>query len=89
MDILTIVYLLDKIVPITNFLFIKYYIFLLIFVGVKLIYNFVLVSAVHQSGSVIHISTLSFQIPFPIGHHRALGRVPCAIQQAISDLFHV
>lgn len=34
MDILTIVYLLDKIVPITNFLFIKYYIFLLIFVGV-------------------------------------------------------
>ena len=38
--------------------------FFLIFLGVQLIYNVVLVSAVQQSESVIHISTL-FQILFP------------------------
>ena len=37
--------------------------FFLIFIGVQLIYNVVLVSAVQQSESVIHISTL-FQILF-------------------------
>ena len=46
-----------------------------------MIYNVVLVSAVQQSQSAmhIHIADPLFWISFPLGHHRALNRVPCAI----------
>ena len=52
-----------------------------VFVGVQLLYNIVLVSPVQQNESAIHI-----HISAPIwtsysGRHRALSRVPCAIQQ--------
>ena len=45
--------------------------------GVQLLYNLVLVSAVQQNESAtgIHIS--------PLCHHRALSRVPCAVQQVL------
>ena len=50
-------------------MFLSYYLvfFKLVFIDVQLIYNVVLVSAVQQSKSAIHIhiSTL-FQVPFPI-----------------------
>ena len=44
-----------------------------------------LVSAIQQSESVIHISTL-FQIFFPYSHYNVLQRVPCAIQYSRSLL---
>ena len=55
--------------------------FIIIFIGVELLYNVVLVSAVQQSESAIyaHISPLLW-ISFPFGHHRALSQVPCARQ---------
>ena len=51
--------------------------FALIFVGVELIYNVVLVSAVQQSESVIHIyiSALFFRFFCHIDHYRPLNRV--------------
>ena len=53
----------------------------LIFIGVQLLYNVVLVSAVQQSESAICIHTSPFfRSPSHVGHHRALSRVPCAIQ---------
>ena len=55
--------------------------FFLIFIRVELIYNVVLVSAVQQSESVIHITISTLFRFFPhIGHYRVLSRVPCAIQ---------
>ena len=44
-----------------------------------MLYNVVLVSAAQQSESALrtHMSSL-FRISFPLGHHRALSRVPCA-----------
>ena len=50
----------------TSYIYIHHMSFLLIFIGVYLIYNVVLVSSVHQSESVIHlhISTF-FSILFP------------------------
>ena len=65
-------------------------IFKLIFIGVQLPYNVVLVSAVQQSESVICILyPLFFRFPSHLGHHRSLSRVPCAIHQAlISYLFY-
>ena len=55
--------------------------FKLIFIGVELLYNIVLVSTVQQSESAIriHISPL-FGFPSHLGHHGALSRVPCAIR---------
>ena len=51
---------------------------LIYFIEVKLIYNVVLISAVQQSDSVIHIS---FFIFFSIMvYHKILNIVPCAIQ---------
>ena len=42
------------------------------------------VSAVQQSESVIqYVHPLIFGFPSHLGHHRALRRVPCAIQQVI------
>ena len=49
----------------------------------ELIYNVVLVSAVEQSESIIHIhiSILFLFRFFPhIGHYRVLSTVPCSIQ---------
>ena len=55
-----------------------------------MLYNVVLVSAVWQSESVIHIHISPlFGFPSRLGHHRALSRIPCAIQSVIiSCLFN-
>ena len=66
------------------------FIYLLI-IGVQLLYNIVLVYTVQQSESTIciHISPLFLDFLLNLGHHRALSRVPCAIQQVlISYLFY-
>ena len=56
---------------------IVYLIFLnLLFVEVWLIYNVVLISAIQQSGSVIHIYIFFFILVYP----RIFNIVPCAIQ---------
>ena len=63
----------------------------LIFVGVQLLYNVVLVSTVQQnrSATYIYIYTLPFGLPSHSGHHSALSRVPCAIQYVlINYLFY-
>ena len=54
-------------------------------IGVQLLYNVVLVSAVLRSESAIciHISPFFFGFPSHLGHHRALSRVLCAIQQVL------
>ena len=59
--------------------------FLLIFIGVQLLYNVVLVSAVQQNESVIciYISPLFFRFPSHLGHHSSLSRVPFVIQQVL------
>ena len=70
--------------------FLSLLLLLLIFIGVQLIYNVMLVSTVQQSESAIHthISPLFF-FSFPFGQHRAMSRVPCVIQQVlISYLFY-
>ena len=58
---------------------IAFYFFKLIFIGVLLIYNAVLVSVVQQSESAICIHISSFWFSFYLGHQRALSRVPGAI----------
>ena len=68
----------------------SFFIALFMFIGVYLLYNGVLVPAVEQSESALHIHT-SPLLGFPshLGHHRALSRVPCAIQYVlISYLFY-
>ena len=51
-------------------------------IEVQLIYNVVLITAIQQSDSVIHIYTVFFKIFFSIMvYHRILNIVPCAIQQ--------
>jgi len=58
----------------------------LIFIGVQLLYNVALVSAVQQSFVCVYISHtytyfLSFfGFPSHLGCHRVLSRAPCAIQ---------
>ena len=53
---------------------------LLIFIGVELIYNVVLVSSMMQSIPDIHIYIFTFfRYPSHLDHHGALGRVPFAI----------
>ena len=72
------------------------FIFYLIDIRVQLLYIDVLVSAVQQSDSAICICMLYvcmylLFVGFPShsGHHRALSRVPCAIQDVfISYLFY-
>ena len=55
--------------------------FKLIFLGVLLLYNVMLVSAEQQSESAICVYIHLFSgFPFHLGHHRARSRVPCAIQ---------
>ena len=53
-----------------------------------MLYNAVLISAVQQSESAIYMYTYPLFLEFPshLGHHRALNRVPWAIQVLIS--FH-
>ena len=73
------------------FLDIEFYIcgvlFHFFFIGVKLLYNVVLVSAVQWSESAIRIpispSSWTSLPPFPLhlGHHRGPSWAPCAIQQ--------
>ena len=49
-----------------TYIYIHHMSFLLIFIGVYLIYNVVLVSSVHQSESVIHLHIYTFfSILFP------------------------
>ena len=61
-----------------------YNFFKLIFTGVQLIYNVVLVSAIQLSESVVHIhkSTL-FRFHSHTGHYRGLSRVLCAVEQVL------
>ena len=61
-----------------------------IFIGVQLIHNVVLVSGVPQNKSVIYIHVYSFRFFSLIGHYRVLNRVPCSMQQQvfISYLFY-
>ena len=49
-------------------------------IGVQLIYNVMLVSAVQKSESVIYICPFLFRFFSHIDHYRALSRVPCTIQ---------
>ena len=50
-----------------------------------MLYNAVLISAVQQSESAIYMYTYPLFLGFPshLGHHRALNRVPCAMQQVL------
>ena len=64
----------------------------LIFVGIYLLYNIVLVSAVQQNVSAIHLHTqpTPFWISFPFRSPCALSRVPWVIQQVLlSYLFYM
>ena len=70
----------------------SFFFFLLIFIGVQLIYNVVLVSGVQQKVTQLYIYMypLFFRFFSHIGHYRILGRVPCAVQQVlISYLFYI
>ena len=59
-------------------------IFKLIFIGVQLLYNAVLVSAVQQSEAAIHKHiSLLFGRPSHLGPHSALSQVPCARQYVL------
>ena len=61
-----------------------------ILIGIYLLSNFVLVSAVQQSESVVHINKFLF-LGFPslLDSHRVLSRFPCAIQKVlISYVFY-
>ena len=58
--------------------------FNLVLIGGYLLCNVILVSAVHQHGSVlsIHIShPPPFELPTLLGHHRATSWAPCVIKQ--------
>ena len=64
----------------------------LIFVGIYFLYNIVLVSAVQQNVSAIHLHTqpTPFWISFPFRSPCALSRVPWVIQQVLlSYLFYM
>ena len=61
--------------------FLLLYFFKLIFLGVLLLYNVMLVSAEQQSESAICVYIHLFSgFPFHLGHHRARSSVPCTIQ---------
>ena len=52
------------------------------FIEIELTYTVMIISAVWQRNSVIHIHTPSlFSVFSHIDYHKILGRVPCAIQQ--------
>ena len=51
-----------------------------------MLYNVVLVSAEHQSGSAIHTHTPSLsEPPSHSGHHPTLSRAPCVIQEVLTS----
>ena len=51
-----------------------------------MLYNVVLVSAEHRSGSAIHTHTPSLsEPPSHSGHHLTLSRAPCAIQEVLTS----
>ena len=60
-------------------------------IGIKLLYNVVLITAIQQCNLAIIIpisppSWASHPYPLtPLGHHRAPGWVPCVIQQLLSS----
>ena len=55
-----------------------------IFLGVSVLYNLVLVSAVRKVDQLcIYIYPLSFRFPPHLGPHKALSRVPCATPQVL------
>ena len=55
--------------------------FVLIFLGVQLLYNVVLVSTVEQSESAIRVSVYHpVGLRSHSGYHSALSKVPCAMQ---------
>ena len=54
------------------------------FIGVELLYNVLLVSAVNQLS--IYIYPLFFRFSSHLSHHRALSRVPCAIWSVLGLL---
>ena len=62
----------------------------LIFIGVQLLCNVVLVSTVQQNESAIHIHIFPlFGFPSHLDHRHAFSRVPCATQYVlISCLFY-
>ena len=51
-------------------------------IGVYLLYNVVLVSAVQQNQ--LYIYPFFFEFPFHLGHHRAWNKAPCALQSVRS-----
>ena len=51
-----------------------------VFIGVELLYNVVLVSGVQQSDSVIYIYIFFFRFFFITGYYKILNIVPCAMQ---------
>ena len=55
--------------------------FKIYFIEVQLIYTVVLISAVQQSDSVIHMYTFFFILFSIMVYHRILNIVPCAVQQ--------
>ena len=60
------------------------------FIGVELIYNVVLVSAVQQSEPVIHTHiSLSFRFFSHIGHYKVLSRVPCVMSRFLLVIIFV
>ena len=60
------------------------------FIGVQLLCNVVLVSAVQQSKSaIVYIYPLILEFLTHVGHHRALSRVPCAIQQVSLVIYFI
>ena len=68
--------------PQCTFFLVCFLLLFLIFVGVQLIYNIVLVSGVQQSDSVIHVHISIFVRFFShVGYYRILSKVPCAIQK--------
>ena len=49
-----------------------------------MLYNVVFISTIQQSESAVCIHKCPhFWISFPCGHHGALSRVPCAVQQVL------
>ena len=65
----------------------KFFKIFLSFIELDLICNVVVISAIQQSDSVIHIhiSTFFFRFFSHLGYYRMLGGVPCVIQKIPVD----
>ena len=64
----------------TNIVYVSFLFYIFSFIEVYLIYNVVLVSAVQQSDSLIHIYIYIFIYFSIMVYQRILNIVPCAIQ---------